>query len=80
MHRMYREIQNLGQNFSLKSWLNSSQSESSRMTPGPDIIRAPDKAVFFFYKCYFHISPQKHMLWYPQCIFHVEIIKIMYST
>ena len=35
MYRMYREIQNLDQNFSLKSWnwCKTSLSESSRMTP-----------------------------------------------
>ena len=32
MYRKYREIQNLGQNFSLKSW-NFSLSENLRMTP-----------------------------------------------
>ena len=34
MYRMYREIQNLDQNFSLKLLQNFSLSESSRMTPG----------------------------------------------
>ena len=38
MYRMYREIQNLNQNLSLKLSQNFSLSESSRMTPGVHII------------------------------------------
>ena len=45
---MYREIQNLDQNFSLKSWncCKTSLSESSRMTPeqetqGPQLTHLP---------------------------------------
>ena len=45
MYRKYREIQNLDQNFSLKSWngRKTSPSESSRMTPELPHYKRTDK-------------------------------------
>ena len=40
MFRMYREIQTLDQNFSLKSLQNFSLSESFKMTPVKHLIRS----------------------------------------